>query len=251
MKQTNCPGRGAGAPVRKALTFVCVVGMAFSLIACGTEDGKGSPTGKPPATEAAKSKPTLTLIGQSSLKIKTAEGIVVYVDPYYQGDYSEAADIILVSHEHSDHNKIELCTQKEGTKVLGVKDTINQDNSYNSFEYFGVKIEPVPASNKNHPLSSTNGFLITFDGITLYHASDTSKLDRMVDLSARNIDYAFFPIDGQYNMGPAEAMECAKLVGAKHNTPFHVNRADVKAFAPENLLRVAYGETIELVAQPR
>ncbi|MBP7110598.1 MAG: MBL fold metallo-hydrolase [Firmicutes bacterium] len=200
-----------------------------------------------PASHAA-GKATLTLIGHASMKIRTQEGIVIYVDPYYKGDYSEEADIILVSHEHSDHNKIEMCRQKAGCKILRVKDTINKDGSYNSYEFFGVKIEPVPASNKNHPISSTNGFLISFDGLVVYHAADTSMLPQMAGLKSRGIDYAFFPIDGQYNMNAEEAMECAKLIGARHNIPMHYFNADVKAFKPDNLLIIGYGETIELKA---
>ena len=198
-------------------------------------------------TLAPQNVPTLTLIGHASVKIKTAEGAVIYIDPYYDGDYNEKADIILVSHEHSDHNKVNLCQQNEGCMVLRVKQTINtKDMTYNTFEYKGVKIEPVPASNKNHSIKSTTGFVLTFDGITVYHAGDTSKLDQMAALKEKNLDYAFFPIDGKYNMGAAEAMECAALAGARHNTPMHYFDADPSAFKPENLLSVAYGETVEL-----
>jgi len=45
-------------------------------------------------------------------------------------------------------------------------------------------------------------------------------------------------------------MECAAMFGAKHNTPIHINQADVKAFKPDNLLTVSYGETIELAPTP-
>jgi L-ascorbate metabolism protein UlaG (beta-lactamase superfamily) len=198
-------------------------------------------------TAQAQTAPTLTLIGHASVKIKTAEGVVIYIDPYYDGDYSEKADIILVSHEHSDHNKVDLCQQNEGCLVLRVKETINtKDMSYNTFEHMGVKIEPVPAANKNHSIKSSTGFVLTFDGITVYHSGDTSKLDQMAALKERNIDYAFFPIDGKYNMDAAEAMECAALVGARHNTPIHYFDADPTAFQPENLLPIAYGETVEL-----
>ena len=204
------------------------------------------------AAGETQAKPTLTLIGHASMKIKTAEGAVIYIDPYAKGDYSEKADLILVSHEHSDHNQVKLCAMNDGCVTLRVKDTINKDGSYNTFEYFGVKIEPVPAANKNHALKSTNGFLLTIGGITVYHAADTSMLPQMADLAVRNIDYAFFPIDGKYNMDAKEAMECAAMVGAKHNTPIHWFDADPKAFAPENLLLVAYGETIHLEkAEPR
>ena len=197
-------------------------------------------------TTAAKNAPTLTLIGHASVKIKTAEGTVIYIDPYYDGDYSEKADIILVSHEHSDHNKVNLCAQNEGCLVLRAKDTINPDGTYNTFEQAGVKIVPVPAANKNHSIKSSTGFVLTFDGITVYHAGDTSNLTQMAALKASNIDYAFFPIDGKYNMDAAQAMECAALVGAKHNTPMHFFEADPLKFQPENLLAIAYGETVEL-----
>jgi L-ascorbate metabolism protein UlaG (beta-lactamase superfamily) len=198
-------------------------------------------------TAQAQKTPTLTLIGHASMKIKTSEGVVIYIDPYYQGDYSEKADIILVSHEHSDHNKVDLCQQNDGCLVFRVKETINTKNmTYNTFENMGVIIQPVPAANKNHSIKSSTGFVLNFDGITVYHSGDTSKLDQMSAMKKWNIDYAFFPIDGKYNMDAAEAMECAALVGAKHNTPMHYFDADVSAFQPENLLPIAYGETVEL-----
>ncbi len=197
--------------------------------------------------EVTQKVPTLTLIGHASMKIKTADGVVIYIDPYHPGDYSEKADIILVSHEHDDHNKLKLCNQNEGCLVLRAKDTINpKDLSYNTFEHLSVKIEPVPAANKNHSIKSSTGFVLTFDGITIYHAGDTSRLDRMAALKEKSIDYAFFPIDGMYNMSAAEAMECAALVKAKHNTPMHYFNADPNAFQPENMLFIAYGETVEL-----
>ncbi len=188
----------------------------------------------------------ITLIGHASLKIKTSAGVVIYIDPYQPGDYSEKADIILISHEHSDHNKVSLVAQNEGCRILRVQDTNNKDGTYNSFNIKGVLIEPVPAANRNHTIETTNGFVISFDGVKVYHASDTSKLPQMADLKAKGIDYAFFPIDGQYNMGPQEAAECAEMVGAKHSIPFHYFNADVTKFKPANLLSLPYGGTITI-----
>ena len=192
-------------------------------------------------------KPQLTLIGHASMKIKTGEGVVIYIDPFYEGDYSEAADIILSSHEHDDHNQIRLVTQKPDCKVLRVKDTLNPDLSHNHFSIKGVEIEPVAAGgNPNHHPDNTNGFLLTFDGLTVYHPGDTSKIPEMEALRDVPIDYAFYPIDGEYNMDAFEATECANLIGAKHNTPMHFFSADPMNFTAENLLRMKYGETIEL-----
>ncbi len=48
-------------------------------------------------------KPTLTFIGHASLKFKTSSGKTIYVDPFFKGDYSDIADVLLVTHNHSDH----------------------------------------------------------------------------------------------------------------------------------------------------
>jgi L-ascorbate metabolism protein UlaG (beta-lactamase superfamily) len=241
--------------MKKAYAFILTLALALTFASCSgapAETAKLVPPAQTPAQAiapaAAAGKPTLTYFGQSSMKIKTSKGTVVYIDPYAPGDYSEKADVILVSHEHQDHNKIDLVAQKTGCKVLRVVDTINADNSYNNFTVVDVKIEPVPAANKNHPIGSTNGYILNFDGVVVYHASDTSKLDSMASLKARSIDYAFFPIDGQYNMGPAEATESAKLVGAKRNIPFHIGKSEVKDFKADNVLVLTSGQTIELVA---
>lgn len=193
-------------------------------------------------------QPTLTLIGHAHMMITTAEGTVLYIDPENVKGYAyeRDADIILVSHEHGDHNQVKRVPQAEDCQVLRVKQTINKDGSYNTFVIGDVTIIPVPAENKNHKRKNTNGFIIQFDGITVYFASDTSKLDSMADLQAYNVDYAFFPIDGKYNMGAAEAMECAALVGARHNTAIHWFSADPAAFTPDNLLYMNYGDTITL-----
>ena len=188
----------------------------------------------------------LTWIGHASLKIETAQGAVVYVDPYAPGDYSQPADLILLSHEHNDHNAWQLAAQKPGCRILRAKDVINPDGSYNVFDLCGVKIEPVEAANKNHSPLTTSGYLLSFDGVTVYFASDTNRVAGMEALARRKIDYAFFPIDGQYNMGPQEATECADLIGAAHNVPIHWFSAAPARFHAKNTLRMTPGETIEL-----
>ena len=54
--------------------------------------------------------------GHGSFRLTTNQGTVIYVDPYTGGGYDKTADLILVTHEHSDHNRIELVKQKHRSK---------------------------------------------------------------------------------------------------------------------------------------
>jgi L-ascorbate metabolism protein UlaG (beta-lactamase superfamily) len=52
--------------------------------------------------------------GYGSYRITAADGCVIYVDPYAGDGYNESADFILVTHQHGDHNQIQLVKQKPG-----------------------------------------------------------------------------------------------------------------------------------------
>ena len=46
------------------------------------------------------------------------EGVVIYVDPYAGEGYDMPADIVIVTHEHSDHNQVDLVTLKDDGVIL-------------------------------------------------------------------------------------------------------------------------------------
>lgn len=197
-------------------------------------------------------KARMTIIGHASTKIVTAEGVVIYIDPFFEGDYEEPADIILITHGHDDHNHINKVTKKDNTVVIKGLEATN-GTKYKSYEAFGIKIQSVPAYNDNHSKMTCVGFILEFDGMKVYHAGDTSKIDEMADLSGMGIDYALYPVDGQWNMDGAEATECANIVGAKHNIAIHTDgsyskyiQENVDSFTPDGKLEVKHGETIEL-----
>ena len=172
--------------MKKTFAFLTAAILLLTASAAGATAATGVVAVTSVAGEAAVSQPTLTYIGHAHLMIVTAEGTVIYIDPYKISGYTyeRKADIILVSHEHDDHNQVKLVPQNDGCIVLRVKDTINKDGTYNTFTFGEVTVIPVPAKNGNHSIKSTNGFIIQFDGITVYHASDTDKLDSMADLAA-------------------------------------------------------------------
>lgn len=189
----------------------------------------------------------LIFFGHASFKLTTKSGTVIYVDPFYKGDYSAPADIALITHEHYDHNRVDLLTLKKDGIILRASDFLPD---YKTISAKGVTITAVPARNKNHS-SGCVGYIVKCDGKTLYFAGDTSKTEYMSSLSG--IDYAFLPTDGIFNMDAVEATECAKLIGARYCVPIHTerpeekfNEAVVKKFTPENKLVIKPGTEIEL-----
>ena len=52
--------------------------------------------------------PKLLYQGHGSFRLTTDDNRFIYVDPYKGKGYDMPADIILVTHQHSDHNKIKL-----------------------------------------------------------------------------------------------------------------------------------------------
>ena len=176
------------------------------------------------AEEKAPDRAKLLYQGHGSLRIVTAEGKVIYIDPYAGEGYDLPADLILVSHGHGDHNAVELIQNRnEGCRIIYNTDAL-VNGEYKTYELGYATVEAVQAgNNRNHNIRECVGWLITLpDGISVYATGDTSTTEQMAELGERNIHYAFFVCDGRYNMDMEEAIACAKLVKAQHSIPYHM-----------------------------
>jgi len=159
--------------------------------------------------------------GHGSFRLTAADGRVVYVDPYAGEGYDLSADLILVSHQHGDHNQVELCAKKPDCIIISNEEAL-QGGKHNHFDFDGIQIHAVEAYNQNHNPDECVGFIITIDGVKIYACGDTSKTTQMETFADMKLDYAILCGDGFYNMGPEEAAECARLISAKHNIIIHV-----------------------------
>jgi L-ascorbate metabolism protein UlaG (beta-lactamase superfamily) len=195
--------------------------------------------------------PKLYYQGHGSFRLTAADGRVIYVDPYAGDGYDLPADLILVTHQHSDHNQTQLCAKKPDCRIISNVEAL-AGGKHNSFDIGGILIQAVEASNKNHDPKQCVGYIITLDGVKIYAAGDTSKTAAMQSIADMGIDYALLPTDGIYNMGPDEAAECARIIKAKHNIPIHMkpgalfDRALAEKFSAPDRLIVEAGQEITL-----
>ncbi|AIZ56575.1 metal-dependent hydrolase [Candidatus Methanoplasma termitum] len=164
--------------------------------------------------------------GHGSYRLTANDGRVVYFDPYAGEGYDAPADLILVTHDHPDHNQIQLCAKKSSCRIITNVEAL-EGKKHNSFDLGGITIASVEAKNLLHSPKKCVGYIVGIDGIKIYGSGDTSKTKQMGTFAALKLDYAILCGDGKFNMGLKEAAECAELIGAKHNIIVHVKPGEL------------------------
>jgi L-ascorbate metabolism protein UlaG (beta-lactamase superfamily) len=70
-----------------------------------------------------------------------------------------------------------------------------------------------------HPRSNEwLGFVITVDGVTIYHAGDSDFIPEMIDLG---VDVALLPVSGTYVMDADQAVKAAQAINPGLAVPMH------------------------------
>lgn len=171
----------------------------------------------------------ITWLGHDGFLIKGDDRAIV-IDPF-QVNQCEPADIILISHEHYDHcspedvNKIRkdstvIVTEAQSAKKLSGDVRVVQPGD--KLTVSGIPIEAVPSYNTNksfHPKENGwLGFIVTVDGVRIYHAGDT---DRIPEMASFQVDIALLPVSGTYVMTAEEAVEAAGMIKPKVVIPMH------------------------------
>ena len=193
--------------------------------------------------KTAGGKLEITFIGHGTLMF-TFGGKIIHVDPFSRlTDYSKQpqADMILLTHEHSDHLDLKALDslRADKTKIILTKNCalqvkggiVMQNGDVKTVD--GLKIEAVPAYNlvhmrsegvPFHPKGNGNGYVITFGDIRIYVAGDTENIPEMKQL--KDIDVAFLPMNLPYTMTPEMVADAARAFKPKVLYPYHYGKTD-------------------------
>lgn len=220
--------------VMRKISIFCA-GIFFSL---AMVSGAAEQSFETDVFHTAQGDLTITFIGHGTLMMSIG-GKVIHVDPVGQyADYARLpkADLILITHEHSDHLDLRAVERirtaatavvANGTAGRQLKGSIVMKNG-DVGEAGGFRIEAVPAYNlvhmrsfgvPYHPKGTGNGYVVTCGGKRIYIAGDTENTPEMKAL--KGIDIAFLPMNLPYTMTPEMVADAARAFRPRVLYPYH------------------------------
>lgn len=178
----------------------------------------------------------VSVIYQSAVRI-AREGKVIYFDPYKILENKNDADVIFITHDHSDHfspkdiDKVRKADTKlvvpekmakQAAKLGIASEDFMAVTPGKQYDVCDISFETIPAYNKLKPFhpkkSGWTGYLVNLGGVRYYIAGDTDATNENKQVRC---DVAFVPIGGTYTMNPKEAAELVNCIRPKVAVPTH------------------------------
>jgi len=159
-------------------------------------------------------------LGHSCFFITSNEGLRVITDPYAVGggiNYSpvkETADIVVVSHDHGDHNNISAVQGKpEVVKGSGTK-------TVKGIQFRGIATYHDTSQGKQRGPNTV--FCFTVDTIKLCHLGDLGHVLNSGQINEiGEVDILFIPAGGSFTIGAANASQVCDQLRPKVIIPMH------------------------------
>ena len=185
----------------------------------------------------------ITPLIHASVQIEHA-GRIIHVDPWRQGDYSQAkqADLILVTDTANDHFDLEAIkkVRKPGTSVVipaAAKDQVPDGTVVEIGEtktVAGISVQSVASYDLRpgepfHPKGRARGYIVTLGGKRVYFSGTTECVPEIKEL--KGIDIAFVPFNSPNGrMTPQAAADCVKTFKPKVVYAYHYRAGKVADF---------------------
>jgi L-ascorbate metabolism protein UlaG (beta-lactamase superfamily) len=161
--------------------------------------------------------------GHAAFLITTDQGIKIITDPYEPGAFGggiaygpipDQADIVLVSHDHADHNYVQ-----------GIKGKPQVVKGTGSHKVKNLEFKGIAAyhdGRKGSERGQNTIFCFSVDGVNVCHLGDLGHV--LSDAETKQIgpvDLLLMPVGGVYTIDPAQATQTAQKLSPKIVIPMH------------------------------
>ena len=221
----------------------------------------------------------IRFLGHAAFELTDGDTTVL-IDPVLTGNPQAAAtadevsaDAILLTHGHVDHfGDTVAIAKRTGAEVVAIVEIarelsggglekVHDPNLGGTVEFDWGSVKLVPAwhtsTTPKGTASTPAGLLVKIGGKLIYHLGDTALFSdlELIARRAGEIDVALMCVGGHYTMDRVDAVEAAKLIGAREVIPCHYDtfppieidvqafKADVEADTSSQVVVLAPGET--------
>src|SRR5215213_2449707 len=222
------------------------------------------------------SRLSITWLGHATFVIVTPGGKRIVTDPWLEGNPAcpadkkkiEAADVILLTHGHSDHSgDVVSVARATGAPVVAVHELslwLQQkglQHVIGTVTVAGLQVSMVPAVHTSSVVENDQivylgvpaGFVVRMeDDRSFYFAGDTALFgDMRLIGEIYRPDIGFLPIGDHYTMGPEAAARAAAFVGVRQIVPMHYGTFPLLTGTPDRLKQLVEPVGIDvLVLKP-
>ncbi|MEO0091221.1 MAG: MBL fold metallo-hydrolase [candidate division WOR-3 bacterium] len=165
----------------------------------------------------------ITFLGHASFLITTNKGVKIITDPYKSGCFNNAlrynpikemADIVLISHDHDDHNCV--------SEVLGEPKIIKGEGTWQEKDIKFNSVNVYHDTQKGSARGKNTIFLIEADDLRIAHLGDLGHLLSKTDYDKLGkIDILLIPVGGFFTIDSKVATEIMNQINPKITIPMH------------------------------
>jgi L-ascorbate metabolism protein UlaG (beta-lactamase superfamily) len=187
------------------------------------------------AAQAVPASVTLTWLGQSTFVMSTSTGLKALIDPTNPGAYTPSPvgglDVVTVSHEHPDHNYLQLAT---GSPLV-LRGLASNEYATIDQTIKGVRVRTVPTYHdpqQGAQRGKNAVFVFEVGGLRVVHLGDLGQaLDAQQASRIGSVDVLMIPVAGGPTIDAKTALDVVDQLKAKVIIPMHYSTAAMTAKA--------------------